>query len=140
MYKRQLQTQVTANKTASDALRKYVGTYPPIEGVDTVVEYVDHKTQEAISKASYDDTGVQAGIQANKLAIEAVNDPANGILALAKADAASKASKALTDAKTYTDTLRDGADVYKRQSAGSLKPTRKNTFLPNIQVLSVPQM
>ena len=104
-----LQTQVTANKTASDALRKYVGTYPPIEGVDTVVEYVDHKTQEAISKASYDDTGVQAGIQANKLAIEAVNDPANGILALAKADAASKASKALTDAKTYTDTLRDGA-------------------------------
>jgi len=49
-------------------------------------------------------SGTVSQVATNKSAIEDINDATTGILALAKADATTKANKALADAKSYTDT------------------------------------
>lgn len=103
-----LKTDVANNKSDADALKKYVGTFQCEDtAVKTVVSYIDKKSSDAAASARYDDTTVKNDIKKNQEAINAINNPASGILATAKQYADTKTDNAYNQSKEYTDSLRD---------------------------------
>ncbi len=98
----------TAQKDV-DSLETYVGTFTPVGEETTIVEYIDAKANAAKEAAKYNDTAIKADIKKNTDAITAINNPTTGILKQAKDYADGKDTETLTAAKSYTDTLANGA-------------------------------
>lgn len=82
----------TAYKAADKKITDSIGTVPADK---TVVGMI----AEAQTAATYDDTEVRGLVSANTNAISAINNEQTGILALAKADATSKANAAQSAAE-----------------------------------------
>ena len=79
-----------------------------IAKLNHVVSYIDSQVAHAINEATYDDTALKASVNENTQSIQAINNPATGILAVAKNDSTIKMGAALESAKDYTDTLANG--------------------------------
>lgn len=95
----------------------------------------DAKIDEKITAAAYDDTTIKKSIKGNTDAIAAINNETTGILAQAKADAATKV-KALEDGqvKTNTDAIATlNGDV---NTVGSVKQIAKKAADDAVSVIT----
>ena len=104
----QLNTNVGTNTQNIADLTEYVGQLPEDALETDVVSYIDSQVAHAINEATYDDTALKASVNENTQSIQAINNPATGILAVAKNDSTIKMGAALESAKDYTDTLANG--------------------------------
>ena len=107
-----------------------VGTY---DGYSALITTAQQQADKGVADAAT----AQAKADANETAIGVINNETTGILAQAKADAKTKADKALEDAKTYTDGQIDTLEVSLGTTAGDLSSltTRVSTAEGNITSL-----
>ena len=90
-----------------DTLAGLVGTLPADAGVDTVVAYVQKKTEGIATDAAL--TELTNRVKGTEDAIAEINDGTDGILAQAKEDATAKANAAQTAAEAKVTELANGA-------------------------------